>query len=168
MISGEGTCRVHPLASSSSGSAPPPLFPRRCQLLRVKTTTNGLNETCVGLASGKPPGDPVSPQCRISLGGGGVREEAPGRAFVSPARAVARAAGRGRATSPFPATHRLARGGSRHHTLRPVCARCGSDKLLRSTALPTHQQRPLLPLPPRFLSLQGHAARQPAPPPRQL
>lgn len=90
------------LASSRADSASPPLFPRRFQLLRVKAATKGLNETCVGLVSRKPPGDPVSPQTRISR-----RRLRKGRRrgaehWISRARAAAGAAGRGRATSPLP------------------------------------------------------------------
>ena len=97
------------LASSRAGSASPPLFPRRFQLLRVKAATKGLNETCVGLVSRKPPGDPVSPQTRISR-----RRLRKGRRrgaehWVSRARAAAGAAGRGRAASPLPSHARWPR-----------------------------------------------------------
>lgn len=153
---GSGTCRAgsdiwginvsrQSLASSHAGSAPPPLFLPGFQFPEVKAATTGLNETCVGLVSRKPPGDPVFPQTSI------FRRQQRRRGAersVSSARAAAGAAGRGRATSPSPAMHRLARGGSRHHTLRPGCSRCRSNKLLRPPALSTEEHRPPSPPPP--------------------
>lgn len=157
-------------ALSRAGSAPPPLFPRGFQLLRVRAATKGLNETHVGLVSRKPPGDPVSLQTSISCRRQRRGRRQGGELSASPARAAAGAAGRGRATSPFPAMHRLARGGSRHHTLRPGCARCRRNKLLRLPAPYIEDQRQPSPPHPhhRFPALRGRAAQQPAPPPGQL
>lgn len=148
------------LASSRAGSAPPPWFLPGFQLPGMKAATKGLNETCVGLASRKPPGDPVSPQTSISR-----RTQRRGRRrgaerLVSPERTAAGAAGRGQATTPSPAMHRLARGGSRHHTLRPGCARCRNNKLLRPPAPSTEEHRPPSPPPPPVPFLVG--TRSPA------
>ncbi|KAF6086158.1 hypothetical protein HJG60_008364 [Phyllostomus discolor] len=152
-------------AQSSAGSAPPPFSLYCSQLLGVKAATKALNETCVGLLSRKPPGDPIAPQTSICR-----RRKRKGRRqraerSVWPARAAAGTAGRGQATSPFSAPHRLARGGSRHHTLRPGCARCSNNEPLWPPAPSAEEQCPLSPPPPPISARPGHAAKQPAPPP---
>lgn len=145
------------LASSRAGSAPPPCFLPGFQLPGMKAATKGLNETCVGLASRKPPGDPVSPQTSVSRRRGRRRGA---ERSVSPARTAAGAAGRGQAATPSPAMHRLARGGSRHRTLRPGCARCRNNKLLRPPAPSAEEHRPPSPPPPPVPFLVG--TRSPA------
>lgn len=110
----------------------------------------------MGLASRKPPGDPVSPQTGVF-----PRRPARGRRQSAGRRGVAGArgwsggwsgAGSGQASAPFPAAgRRLARGGSRHRALRPGCSGCRRNKLPWPPAPSTEARRPpspSLPSPP--------------------
>lgn len=136
------------LASSRAGSASPPLFPRRSQRLRVKAATKGLNETCVGLVSRKPPGDPVSPQTRLSRRRLRRGRRRGAERWISRARAAAGAAGRGRATSPLP-SHAPPRPRRFQAPQSPPGLRPRSPQRAPAAAGPVHRgAAPALPTPP--------------------